>query len=59
MDDKKEKAMDAGTAFGGKQDFSTLMSIERGKQHMNKDQLQFICEIYNVKKSDLIAKPKP
>lgn len=50
MDDKKEKAMDAGTAFGGKQDFSTLMSIERGKQHMNKDQLQFICEIYNVKR---------
>ncbi|WP_406817984.1 helix-turn-helix domain-containing protein [Metabacillus indicus] len=38
---------------------STLMSIERGKQHMNKDQLQFICEIYNVKKSDLIAKSKP
>ncbi|WP_454101707.1 helix-turn-helix domain-containing protein [Metabacillus sp. SLBN-84] len=38
---------------------STLMSIERGKQHMDRDQLHLICEIYNVKKSDLIAKPKP
>ncbi|MGX1195900.1 helix-turn-helix domain-containing protein [Metabacillus sp. SLBN-84] len=35
---------------------SALIAIERGKKHANKNQVIVICDMFDMKKSDFLAK---